>query len=126
GLIDDEFDADYVVEKDYGHTILGGETVDADRLLERLTVGINEAKKNGISEAQFEHFRRKAMGEFLKSFNSLEFITNNFLAYHFRQINFFTYLDVLQSVTLTDVNSRLHQHLVEDSMVKSLILPKKG
>ncbi|MFW0861737.1 MAG: EF-P 5-aminopentanol modification-associated protein YfmH [Dethiobacter sp.] len=126
GLIDDEFDAGYVAEKDYGHTILGGKTVDADRLLERLTVGIKVAKKNGISAAQFEHYRRKAMGEFLKSFNSLEFITNNFLAYHFRQINFFTYLDVLQSVTLADVNSRLHQHLVEDSMVRSLILPKNS
>jgi len=126
GLIDDEFDAGYVAEQDYGHTIIGGETVDPDRLSERLAEGIKEAKKNGISEAQFEHYRRKAMGEFLKSFNSLEFIANNFLAYHFRQINFFTYLDVLQSVSLDDVNSRLHQHLVEDYMVSSLILPKKG
>lgn len=126
GLIDDEFDAGYVAEQDYGHTILGGETVDPDRLFERLTVGIKEAQANGISEEQFEHYRRKAMGEFLKSFNSLEFIANNFLAYHFRQINFFTYLDVLQSVTLADVNSRLNQHFTQDSMVRSLILPKKG
>lgn len=126
GLIDDEFDAGYVAEQDYGHTIVGGETSDPDRLFERLTAGIKQAQANGISREQFEHYRRKAMGEFLKSFNSLEFIANNFLAYHFLQINFFAYLDVLQSLTLADVNNRLSQHFVQDNMVRSLILPRKG
>lgn len=126
GLIDDEFDAGYVAERDYSHTIVGGETAEPDRLFERLRTGIMQAQAEGISTEKFEHFRRKAMGEFLRSFNSLEFIANNFLAYHFRKINFFSYLDVFQSLTLDDVNDRLREHLAEDNMARSVILPKKG
>ncbi|MCR3922730.1 MAG: insulinase family protein [Firmicutes bacterium] len=126
GLIDDEFDAGYVAEKDYSHTIVGGETAEPEKLFERLTVGIKRVQQEGINEAKFEHHRRKAMGEFLKSFNSLEFIANNFPAYHFRKINFFDYLHVLQDVTLADVNQRLQDHLVPASMARSVILPKQA
>jgi predicted Zn-dependent peptidase len=126
GLIDDEFDAGYVAEKDYSHSMLGGETEHPERLFERLVAGIKEAQSVGISEEQFEHYRRKNMGEFLKSFNSLEFIANNFLAYHFRKINFFSYLEVLQSMTLDDVNKRLQEHFAADNMARSVILPKKA
>lgn len=125
GLIDDEFDAGYVSEKEYGHTVIGGETADPERLSQRLAEGIRRAQSEGISSEQFEHQRRKMMGEFLKSFNSLEFIANNFPAYHFRGINFFAYLDTLQGLTLEDVNRRLLEHFAEDNMARSVILPKK-
>lgn len=126
GLIDDEFAAGYVAEQDYGHTIVGGETSDPDKLFHRLAAGIERARKNGISAEQFEHQRRKMMGEFLKSFNSLEFIANNFPAYHFRKINFFDYMKVVQELTLDDVNRRMLEHLAADNMARSVILPKSG
>lgn len=126
GLIDDEFDAGHVAEEQYGHTVIGGETADPDRLFARLMAGIKDAQHQGISAQQFEHHRRKSMGEFLKSFNSLEFIANNFSAYHFKNINFFDYLDVLQNLTLDDANQRLAEHFAEDNLVRSLILPKKA
>jgi predicted Zn-dependent peptidase len=124
GLIDDEFDAGYVAEKDYSHTIIGGETEHPDQLYERLLDGIKQAQRDGISTEQFEHHRRKMIGDFLKSFNSLEFIANNFLAYHFRKINFFRYLDVLQNLTLDEVNHRLQEHFGDDNHARSVIMPK--
>ncbi|MBS4023837.1 MAG: insulinase family protein [Dethiobacter sp.] len=126
GLIDDEFDAGVVSEKEYGHTIIGGETEDPELLYQRLQEGIGRAQKEGISAETFEHHRRKMMGGFLKSFNSLEFIANNFLAYHFRNINFFTYLDVLADLTLEEANHRLSDHFSADNQARSLILPKKA
>ncbi|EEG77351.1 EF-P 5-aminopentanol modification-associated protein YfmH [Dethiobacter alkaliphilus] len=126
GLIDDEFDAGHVAEKKYGHTVIGGETSDPDRLFARLQEGIRDAQRQGISTDKFEHHRRKLMGEFLKSFNSLEFIANNFLAYHFKNINFFDYLDILQGITVEDANRRLAEHFAEDNLARSLILPKKS
>ncbi len=126
GLIDDEFDAGCVAEEGYGHTMIGGETDDPERLYERLQAGIKRAQQEGITAEQFEHHRRKIMGGFLKSFNSLEFIANNFLAYHFRNINFFNYLDVLGTLTLEEVNHRLREHLGTDNQARSLIMPKKA
>ena len=124
GLIDDEFDAGYVAEIDYSHSIIGGETADPERLYDRLVAGIKRAQAEGISQAEFSHYQRKAMGEFLKSFNSLEFVANSYPAYHFKNINFFDYLQVLQELTHDDVNQRLQEHLKLDYMARSVIWPK--
>ncbi len=126
GLIDDEFDAGYVAEIGYGHTIVGGETLDPEKLADRLIEGIQRRQREGIDADTFEHYRHKMMGEFLKSFNSLEYIANNFPAYHFRKINFFDYLQVLQEVTVEDVNRRLVEHLDLKRMARSVIMPKAG
>ncbi len=125
GLIDDEFEAGHVAEKDYGHTLLGGETKDPDRLYQRLMEGIRQAQAEGISAEIFAHHRRKLMGEFLKSFNSLEFIANNFPAYHFKGINFFNYLETVHSLTLEEVNKRLRTHFTDSNHARSIIQPKK-
>ena len=122
GLVNDDFDAAYVAEIGYGHSIIGGETTDPQKLLEELTAGIKRAQKEGIKEEVFEHHRRKRMGEFIKSFNTLEYIAN-YGGYHFRGINFFDYLQVLQDITVKDVNERLHEHLNSRNMACSVILP---
>jgi len=124
GLIDDEFDAGHVAEKDYGHTVIGGETRDPERLYQSLQEGIEKVKHEGISRKKFEHHRRKITGGFLKSFNSLEFVANNFLAYHFRGINFFDYLDVLNSLTPEEANHRLRSHFNSVNHARSIILPR--
>lgn len=125
GLIDDEFEAGHVAEKDYGHTVLGGETKDPDRLYQKLMEGIRQAQADGISAGQFAHHQRKLSGEFLKSFNSLEFIANNFPAYHFKGINFFNYLETMHSLTLEEINERLRAHFTERNHARSIILPKE-
>jgi predicted Zn-dependent peptidase len=125
GLIDDEFEAGHVAEKDYGHTVLGGETKDPDRLYQKLMEGIRQAQADGISAGQFAHHQRKLSGEFLKSFNSLEFIANNFPAYHFKGINFFNYLETMHNLTLEEINERLRTHFTERNHARSIILPKE-
>lgn len=124
GLIDDEFDAGYVAEKDYSHSIIGGDTAKPEELFARLVDGIKHAQAEGISQVTFAHYQRKAMGEFLKSFNSLEFIANNYPAYHFKKIDFFDYLQVLQDLTQDEVNQRLREHLSLDYLARSVIWPK--
>lgn len=125
GLIDEEFEVGYVAEKDYGHTLVGGETKDPEGLYVRLMDGIRRAQREGISAEQFRHHQRKQVGEFLKSFNSLEFIANNFPAYHFKKINFFTYMELLNRLTLEEVNRRLQEHFSAENHARSVILPKE-
>lgn len=125
GLIDDEFEAAHVAEKDYGYTLIGGETKDPDRLYQRLMEGIRQAQAEGVSAEVLAHHQRKLMGEFLKSFNSLEFIANNFPAYHFKGINFFGYLETVRGLTLEEVNERLRTHFAAGNHARSVILPKE-
>lgn len=123
GLIDEHFSAGYTGETSYGYTMLGGKTKDPEKLHAELLQGIEKVKKEGLAAESFARHKRKMRGEFLRSFNSLEFIANNYLAYRFRDIEFFETLDVLKKITLEEVNTRLHEHLREELHAVSIIYP---
>ena len=123
GLIDEHFYSEYAAELSYGYTLLGGRTKEPERLHAELLAGIRDIKKEGLKRDSFERHKRKLRGEFLRSFNSLEFIANNYLAYRFRKIDFFEVIDVLEKIRLEDLQKRLDEHLVEDLHAISIVYP---
>ena len=123
GLIDENFSAGYVAECTYGYTLMGGETRDPEKLHARILEGIEEVRKNGLEEATFHRHRRKTQGEFLRSFNSLEFIANNYLAYRFRNSDFFDVYRLLDELSLADVGALLQDHFKEERHAISIINP---
>ena len=122
-MIDEHFFFEYTAELSYGYTLLGGRTKDPERLHEELLAGIRGIKKEGLKRDSFERHKRKLRGEFLRSFNSLEFIANNYLAYRFRKIDFFEVIDVLEKIRLEDLQKRLDEHLIEDLHAISIVYP---
>lgn len=126
GLIDEHFSAGYTGECSYGYTLLGGRTKDPDRLHAELLEGIARFQKDGLNMESFTRHKRKMRGEFLRSFNSLEFIANNYLAYRFRGIEFFEILDVLEEITPDEIEKRLQEHLIEELHAVSIIYPFKS
>lgn len=123
GLIDDRFSASYFGEADYGASILGGESPDPERLLERIQSGLERLRRDGIPEATFRRIRRKGLGEFLGLFNSPEAIAYSFNAYHFKGYDFFDFRQALEGATWEAVNNRLREHLVEENLAVSVIWP---
>ncbi|MGI6328964.1 MAG: EF-P 5-aminopentanol modification-associated protein YfmH [Dethiobacteria bacterium] len=123
GLLDEHFFSEYTAELSYGYTLLGGRTKDPERLHEELLGGIRDIKKEGLKKDSFERHKRKLRGEFLRSFNSLEFIANNYLAYRFRKIDFFEVIDTLEKIGLEDLQKRLDEHLIEDLHAISIVYP---
>ncbi len=121
GLINEQFDAGYVMEKNYSYTLLGGETRDPDLLYKKVMEGIEKAKKEGFSEEQVERHRRSSLGDFMRRFNSLEFIANNFLSYRFKGIDFFAYPEVLKEITVAEVNDCLQEQLRPERHAVSVI-----
>lgn len=126
GLIDEQFSFRFAAECSYGHTLLGGRTKDPERLHEKLLAAIRETQKNGLAAESFRRQKRKLRGQVLESFNSLEFIANSYLAYHFREIDFFEILDVLESISIKDLEERLHTHLREELHAVSIVYPVQG
>ena len=66
------------------------------------------------------------MGSFLRYFNSLEFIANNYCTYKFSDIDLFDIIDTLHSVSFDDVKGRLDEHLDVDGMAISAVRPRNG
>jgi len=122
-LIDDNFGAEYAAEINYGYTMIGGETRDPDQLYQRIMEAVIEIKKNGVSAEQFERHRRKILGGYIRRFNSLEFIANNFLAYRFRDTDLFELPSLLQEVKREEALVLVEENLEPARHAVSLILP---
>lgn len=124
GLINEHFSAYYYGEAEFGTTVLGGETPDPNRLQESIYATLAKAKSKGLSTTDFERVKRRAMGEFVSLFNSPEAIAYTFNSYYFKGYDFFTYRDALQSVTLKQLEDRLHEHFLLEHSARSYVLPR--
>lgn len=124
-LIDDNFGADYTAETNHGYVMIGGETRDPDLLYERIMEAVDNLKNKGISFEQFERHRRKVLGGYIRRFNSLEFIANNFLAYRFRNTEMFDLPSILHGVRLEETIDLAAENLDVSRHALSVIIPGK-
>jgi predicted Zn-dependent peptidase len=125
-LIDENFGAEYTAEYNHGYVMIGGETKDPELLSERIVTAIEKMKSEGIKSEQFERHRRKILGGYIRRFNSLEFIANNFLAYRFRETDLFELPSILHEVKREEVMALLEENLDPERHAVSLILPRSS
>ncbi|HWJ02145.1 MAG TPA: pitrilysin family protein, partial [Verrucomicrobiae bacterium] len=83
GLTDENFSAEYLVHSSYGATVIGGESKDPEALTAEIEKAVTELRQKGLDRSSLERSRKKQLGRFIRGFNSLEFVANNFLNYHF-------------------------------------------
>ncbi len=124
GLVDENFDGEYIADFSYGASIIGGETREPEKLLQEIVKELTLLRQNGLDEKALERSRKKLLGGFIKGFNSLEFIANNFLTYHFLGSSIFEYPEALQQISLDFVQSRFAEHFQPENMAQSRINPK--
>lgn len=124
GLVNDNFGCGFTSQIDYGYTLIGGESSNPREVKDIILNYINKYKENGLSEEDFNRVKKKKIGRFLKYFDSVNFIANNFIAYKFKGINLLDYLDVIKSIEFKEVEERLKNHLKEEYCSISIIEPK--
>lgn len=125
GLIIGTINGGYTSNLDYSYAVVTGTSKDPYRVKKIIDEYIDDLRKNGIDEIEFDLNKRKKIGGFLKSFDSIPFIANNFLRYKFKGINFLDYLDVLNKVQKSDVEKRLNEFFIEEQSVISIVKQKK-
>lgn len=123
GLINNTFSSEYVGEKDYGYSMVGGESKDPKRVYSIIEETILNNGIKMLGEEKFERIKRKITGQFLSSFNSVEYIGSNFISYYMRNINLLYYLDVINEVNLDGIVKRYKSHLSDKNMAVSIVYP---
>jgi predicted Zn-dependent peptidase len=121
GLIDENFGFDYTLEKGYGHSMIGGDTSNPEKLLARIQEELPKRVEQGISAEDFERIRKKRIGSSLRMFNYLEWIANQFTGYRFNGIDLFQMIPTLEQITLEQVNQRMREHINWDRFAISLV-----
>ena len=123
GLIDDGFGGRYTCDPRFAHTVMGGETPDPDRLERRLKEALLQAAEAGVEPESFERLRRREVGEFVAAMDNPEMVANSLAILHFRGVTLTDYLEVLQRLEPRDATEALRDHVAEERMAVSVVLP---
>lgn len=123
GLIDNTFGAYFTGKKNYGHSLIVGQSEKPEAIQERIKDLINKPAEEVLKIEDFDRLKKKNLGGFLMGFNSVEFIANNFIDLYFDGFNLLDYLEVLEKLEFSDVLKRYKEHFTNDNIVLSIIRP---
>lgn len=72
----------------------------------------------------FERTRKKRIGALLRMLNSPEAIASEFISYRMKGGDLLAAVEVLESITLADVQARLREHVSADRLAVSVVRSK--
>ena len=123
GLIDETFSVSHSAETTFGFSTLGGDTDDPDRLDARLREVFALARRQGLDRAAFARIRNKIHGGLLRSLDAPENVAGALLSDAFRGVAPFAALDLVESITLEDLQARLVEHVRDDAIAAAVVHP---
>ncbi|MUK89848.1 peptidase M16 [Ornithinibacillus sp. L9] len=115
-LIDDSFYFEMNLDRNFGYTLIGGNSDNPDQLANKIKELLMTTNSETIQEEDFERMKKKKIGQLLRSMNSLEFIASKHIHYHTLGIDFFDLIPEIQSLTIDDVNHYLKHWISEEKL----------
>ncbi len=123
GYILGELGVEVESEKDYGFTMLSGESNNPAEVKRVVLEYLKDAVDKGISKEDFERIKRSIWGQYIKQFNNINAVAHGFMSNIFNNIGVFDFVDVIDTVTLDDVNKRLKEQFKPELSVLSVVEP---
>lgn len=121
GLTDQGFSAEYELSERYGHTMIGGNSKDPLGLSKRVQVELQVKVRMGITEADFERSKRKAIGRFVSLLDSPQGLAHVFTTQKLRDIDILDTIEMLEKLDSESVHDILLEHLKFDQFSASLV-----
>ena len=125
GKIFSEPAINYEFSRTFAHILIQFQTNFVEDVVEQITSEINELKKNGIPEDDFERIKRRVYGDLIRDYNEVSGIATGIVADYFKDINSFDYFEEFCSINKEYVENVLKELFVESKMVVSVIKPNK-
>ena len=124
-LIFSTLDCEYNASRNYGYTLISAESRKVTTVIQKIMDCIGKSKKIGLNQEDFDRVKKSRIGSYIKSFDAMEGLANNYVSYYFQGMDWFEYGEILEEITLEFCQDRLEQHFVEDMKVVSFINPKE-
>ena len=115
GLINTTFDIEYFEGFGYSAHIFIGESTEPEKVRERINKEIEKMKKQGVDKETFDRIKKKHYGGFIMNFNDIDSLANALIGGYFNGDGLYDQLEVLESITLEDINNRLNAINIENS-----------
>jgi len=84
---------------------------------------MSEASNKGIDTESFKRQKNKYLGKFIRTFNSIESSAYNLNNFLIKGLFPHQVIEILEEITLDDLNLRLKDHFNSDKMACSIIEP---
>lgn len=123
GIIDNSFSIDYSCGIDYGISVFSGNSIEPQKVSNEIIKEVKRISKEGIDKARFEQIKRKHIGSYVRSFNSINTITTMQLDFETKGTDLFGIMDSFNKLTVNMLNQRLKDHLDTDNYVLSVVAP---
>ncbi|MCD8390375.1 MAG: insulinase family protein [Firmicutes bacterium] len=123
GLINQTFSIDYTMQPDYGFSSIDGESKNPKKVYEAIIDEVNRARRDGLSEEDYNRVKKVLWGQHIRSQNDVEDIANEFLQLNLMGVDYFDYYDAYRSITFDDIKKRFENHFVPERSALSVVNP---
>ncbi len=124
GYILGGMDAETACETSYGYVALSGESKDPKAVRSIIFEALEKAQEEGLCQEDVDRICRAMTGRYIKQFNNLNSVAHQYMSQVFNQISLFDFMDVMQEITLADLNNRLRSYFDSERSVLSIVKPQ--
>jgi predicted Zn-dependent peptidase len=104
GLLDDSFGYEFSLDRSFYFADFGGDSEEPETLADRLTeILLHFDSDPEVSEENLTLLKKKMLGKYFQSLNSLEYVANQFTQSLFGEWTLFDMPEIIQEIELTDV-----------------------
>ena len=121
GLIYSEFSTLYEYAKEYSHIVIQNQAYQYTDVIKRIEKEIENLKKEGINKEEFERSKRKNYGMYVREFEDVSDVGNNFFESFIKGIQPFDFINETISIDLECTNSILKEVFDNELFIYSII-----
>lgn len=121
GVINDSFGYSQTNDPGVGYTLMSTDTEQPEAFMEAIQKIVTTFDPTSIEAPTVERFKRKNMGQFIRSLNSVEFIANQFTRYAFNGMNIFEVIEIMDEITKEDLVQAFDNFKNQDNWAYTLI-----
>ncbi|WP_348921486.1 EF-P 5-aminopentanol modification-associated protein YfmH [Enterococcus rotai] len=126
GLLDDSFGYEFNLDRSFHFADFGGDSDQPEVLAERIEEILLTANESlEVTEENLSLLKKKMIGKYFQSLNSLEYIANQFSQSLYGETTLFDTPEVIESVQLSDVKNLAQALINQDGLSRFFMYPKK-
>jgi predicted Zn-dependent peptidase len=126
GLLDDSFGYEFNLDRSFHFADFGGDSDQPEKLAERIEeILLNVEQSKEITTENLSLLKKKMIGKYFQSLNSLEYIANQFSQSLYGETTLFDTPEVIESIELTDVKALAKILIRKEALSRFYMYPKK-
>lgn len=122
-LISPSLSYTYSISNTQAFNLISGEADDPKKILDEIINYIDKLQTSGMDYEAFVRVKRSLYADFVKSFDHIDDIANELMAFSFDGAEMLSYIDIINSVSFDDVVTLFYTAFVKEKMTLSVVLP---